>query len=78
MRGARPRWKIENEAFNTLKNRGYHFGYNFGHGHQHRSTVLMLAFLIDQDPATRLPAVPGRLARGTQQRAPVAQTAHVL
>jgi hypothetical protein len=52
MRGARARWKIENETFNTLKNQGDHFEHNFGHGHQHLSTVLMhlmmLAFLIDQ------------------------------
>lgn len=52
MRGARSRWKIENETFNTLKNYGYHFKHNFGHGYQHLSTVLahlmMLAFLIDQ------------------------------
>ncbi|MGB7551196.1 MAG: hypothetical protein WBM15_06505, partial [Chromatiaceae bacterium] len=52
MRGARARWKIENETFNTLKNQGYHCEHNFGHGNQHLSTVLMhlmmLAFLIDQ------------------------------
>jgi hypothetical protein len=24
VRGARARWKIENETFNTLKNQGYH------------------------------------------------------
>lgn len=52
MRGARARWKIENETFNTLKNQGYRFEHNFGHGHRHLSTVLMhlmmLAFLIDQ------------------------------
>jgi hypothetical protein len=52
MRGARARWKIENETFNTLKNQGYHFEHNSGHGRQHLSTVLMhlmmLAFLIDQ------------------------------
>lgn len=52
MRAGRARWKIENETFNTLKNQGYHFEHNFGHGHQHLSTVLahlmMLAFLIDQ------------------------------
>jgi hypothetical protein len=52
MRGARARWKIENETFNTLKNQGYHFEHNFGHGKEHLSTVLMhlmmLAFLIDQ------------------------------
>jgi hypothetical protein len=52
MRAGRARWKIENETFNTLKNQGYHFEHNFGHGNQHLSTVLMhlmmLAFLIDQ------------------------------
>jgi hypothetical protein len=52
MRGARARWKVENETFNTLKNQGYHFEHNFGHGNNHLSTVLMhlmmLAFLIDQ------------------------------
>ena len=39
MRGARARWKIENETFNTLKNQGYHFEHNFGHGYRHLSTV---------------------------------------
>lgn len=52
MRGGRARWKIENETFNTLKNQGYHFEHNFGHGNKHLSTVfahlMMLAFLIDQ------------------------------
>ena len=48
----RSRWKVENETFNTLKNQGYHFEHNFGHGHQNLSVVLMvllmLAFLVDQ------------------------------
>jgi hypothetical protein len=52
MRGGRARWKIENETFNTLKNQGYHFEHNFGHGQNHLSVVLallmMLAFAIDQ------------------------------
>ena len=52
MKGARARWKIENETFNTLKNQGYKFEHNFGHGKNSLSTVLallmMLAFLIDQ------------------------------
>ena len=52
MRGARARWHIENETFNTLKNQGYCFEHNFGHGERHLSTVfaylMMLAFLIDQ------------------------------
>jgi hypothetical protein len=52
MRGGRARWKIENETFNTLKNQGYNFDHNYGHGEQHLSVVLamlmMLAFLVDQ------------------------------
>ena len=52
MRAGRARWKIENETFNTLKNQGYNLEHNFGHGHQHLSSVfvmlMMLAFLIDQ------------------------------
>lgn len=50
--GGRTRWHIENETFNTLKNQGYHFEHNYGHGYKHLSTVfamlMMLAFLIDQ------------------------------
>ena len=52
MRGGRARWKIENETFNTLKNQGYNFEHNYGHGEQHLSvvfaTMMMLAFLVDQ------------------------------
>ena len=52
MRGARARWKIENETFNTLKNQGYHFEHNFGHGKENLPTVMaylmLLAFFIDQ------------------------------
>jgi hypothetical protein len=52
VRGGRARWKIENETFNTLKNQGYHFEHNYGHGKQHLSVVfamlMMLAFLVDQ------------------------------
>jgi hypothetical protein len=48
----RARWKIENETFNTLKNQGYQFEHNFGHGQQNLSVVfamlMMLAFLVDQ------------------------------
>jgi hypothetical protein len=49
---ARARWRIENETFNTLKNHGYHFEHNYGHGYKNLSVVLMIlmfvAFLIDQ------------------------------
>ena len=52
MRGGRARWKIENETFNTLKNQGYHFEHNYGHGEKNLSVVfamlMMLAFLVDQ------------------------------
>lgn len=52
MRGGRARWRIENETFNTLKNQGYHFEHNFGHGYKNLSIVfamlMMLAFLVDQ------------------------------
>lgn len=52
MRGGRARWKTENETFNTLKNQGYHFEHNFGHGEQFLSVIfanlMMLAFLVDQ------------------------------
>lgn len=51
-KGGRARWKIENETFNTLKNQGYQFEHNFGHGYKHLSNVfahlMMLAFFIDQ------------------------------
>ena len=52
MRAARARWKIENETFNTLKNQGYNFQHNYGHGYKNLCSVMtmlmMLAFLIDQ------------------------------
>ena len=51
-RGGRARWKIENETFNTLKNQGYHFEHNYGHGKKNLSTIMgtlmILAFLLDQ------------------------------
>ena len=46
----RCRWKIENENFNTLKTKGYHFEHNFGHGQLYLSETLLslniLAFLF--------------------------------
>lgn len=48
----RSRWKIENETFNTLKNQGYHFDHNYGHGRKNLTSVLayimLIAFFIDQ------------------------------
>lgn len=52
MRAGRARWKIENETFNTLKNQGYNFEHNYGHGKQNLATILallmLLAFTVDQ------------------------------
>lgn len=52
MRGGRTRWKVENETFNTLKNRNYNFEHNYGHGKKNLSVIfallMMLAFLVDQ------------------------------
>jgi len=52
MRAGRARWRIENETFNVLKNHGYEFEHNFGHGTKNLCTnlyfIMMLAFLIDQ------------------------------
>lgn len=73
MRAGRSRWKIENETFNTLKNQGYHYEHNFGHGKQNLSVVfallMMLAFLIDQVQQLCNPLFQGALARLGSKRA---------
>ena len=52
MEGGRKRWSIENETFNTLKNMGYNWEHNYGHGEDNLATnfalLMMLAFMIDQ------------------------------
>lgn len=52
VRGARARWKIENENFNTLKNHGYHLEHNFGHGSRYLSETFfvlnVVAFFMHQ------------------------------
>jgi hypothetical protein len=51
-KGGRSKWHIENQTFNTLKNQGYHFGHNFGHGCKYLSItmcyLMFIAFEIDQ------------------------------
>lgn len=46
----RARWKIENENNNVLKNQGYNFDHNFGHGKQYLAnllaTLILLAYLL--------------------------------
>lgn len=52
MRAGRSRWRIENETFNTLKNQGYQFEHNYGHGYNNLCSVftllMVVAFLVDQ------------------------------
>lgn len=52
MRAGRARWKIDQETCQTLKNQGYNFEHNDGHGEQHLSVGFamgrLLAFLVDQ------------------------------
>ena len=67
MRAGRARWRIENETFNTLKNQGYEFEHNFGHGEKHLATVfaalMLLAFGIDQLQKACCPLFRAALAR---------------
>jgi hypothetical protein len=44
--GGRTRWKIENEAFNVLKTKGYNLEHNFGHGKQHLASFLVTLNLL--------------------------------
>lgn len=71
IRAGRCRWKIENEAINTLKTKGYHFEHNFGHGKKHLSMTLltlnMIAFFfhtileyVDSDYRKLRKALPSR------------------
>lgn len=61
----RKRWKTENEGNNTLKNHGYRFKHNYGHGKKHLSSVFatLIIFsylvhtileLVGQDPLGKL------------------------
>ena len=67
MRAGRARWRIENETFNTLKNQGYEFEHNFGHGRKNLATVfaalMLLAFGIDQLQKACCPLFQAALAR---------------
>jgi hypothetical protein len=67
MRAGRARWKIENETFNTLKNQGYGYEHNYGHGEENLSVVfallMMLAFLVDQVLQLCDPLFQGALAK---------------
>ncbi|MFK7972153.1 MAG: hypothetical protein AB8F95_17420 [Bacteroidia bacterium] len=45
-------WPTHHETFNTLKNQGYNFEHNFGHGYKNLSVIfallMFLAFTVDQ------------------------------
>ena len=42
----RKRWKVENEGHNVLKNQGYYFDHNYGHGKKHLSAVIATLILF--------------------------------
>jgi len=42
----RARWKIENEAFNVMKNHGYELEHNFGHGEKFLAMTLVALNLL--------------------------------
>lgn len=73
MRGGRARWKIENETFNTLKNQGYHFEHNFGHGQHYLSVIfallMMLAFAVDQAQQLACPLFQAAWHKARSRRA---------
>ena len=52
VRGAKARWKVENECFNTLKNQGYNLSHNYGHGEKNLSfnfyLLTVMAFTLHQ------------------------------
>ena len=58
--------------FNTLKNQGYHFEHNFGHGRENLSVVfamlMMLAFLVDQTQELCCPLFQAVLAKQKSRR----------
>lgn len=46
VRCGRTRWRVENEGFNTLKNHGYNFERNYGHGKLNLANVLSVLNLL--------------------------------
>jgi len=46
VKNGRSRWKVENEGLNVLKNQGYNFEHNYGHGKQNLSNVLLTLLLL--------------------------------
>ncbi len=73
MRGARAKWKIENETFNTLKTQGYNLEHNYGNGEQQLATnfacLTFTAFLIDQIEQLACPLFQEALAATRSKKA---------
>lgn len=46
VRCGRTRWRVENEGFNTLKNHGYNFERNYGHGKLNLANVLSVLNIL--------------------------------
>ena len=73
MRGARARWKIENETFNTLKTQGYNLEHSYGHGKIHLATnfacLTFTAFLINQIEQVACPLFQEALAAKKSKKA---------
>jgi hypothetical protein len=42
----RNRWRVENEAFNVLKTKGYNLSHNFGHGNKNLANLLAVFNII--------------------------------
>ncbi len=62
VRAARTRWKVENETFNTLKNQGYNYEHNYGHGKQNLSSTLSGLMLLSLSTSyNNMPASSTRL-----------------
>ena len=61
----RARWKIENEGFNVMKNHGYQFEHNFGHGQRFLAMMLAGLNLLAFAWHTALDIVEPILAGGT-------------
>ena len=78
-RSARARWRVENEVFNVLKNQGYEFGRNYGHGKKYLSSTLaaltMLAFPGRSDPGGGVPGVQGGPGEASHEEVVVGEDA---
>ena len=64
----RARWKIENEAFNVMKNHGYELEHNFGHGETFLAMTLAALNLLAFAWHSALDLLEAALASRTRRR----------